>query len=535
MLSPDPVTPATLREMLCDGDEIALLDPREEGEFGASHLLYASAAPLSRLERALPWLVPRTGARVVFCDAGEGLAARAAERALALGWTRVHVLDGGNAAAARAGFELFSGVNVPSKAFGEFVETTRHTPSVSADELHAAIAAGEDLLILDSRPFEEYRVRNIPGGISCPGAELAWRVHDLIPAPGTRVIVNCAGRTRSIIGTQSLIDAGLPNPVAALRNGTMGWHLAGHALEEGGTRRAPAPGDRARAKAREAAARVAQRFGIATLDRDGLARWQAQAAQRSLFVLDVRSPEEFLAGHLPGSRSAPGGQLVQETDQFIGTLGARVVLVDDDGVRATMTASWLARMGWREVRVLAGGLAGAALAQGPEPAPCAGLDDAWAEAVSAGELEALLATDSALLVDLSPSVVYREGHVPGAQWALRRELAQVLRPGGAALDRERMLVLACEDGDLSAVASAEADAVWPRPVKVLRDGSAGWRASGRTLEPGPGTLLSEPVDRYLRPYEREWGDESAMAGYLAWELELVEKLERDGTARFLAP
>jgi hypothetical protein len=31
--------------------------------------------------------------------------------------------------------------------------------------------------------------------------------------------VNCAGRTRSIIGTQSLINAGVPNPVTALRNG----------------------------------------------------------------------------------------------------------------------------------------------------------------------------------------------------------------------------------------------------------------------------------------------------------------------------
>ncbi len=529
MTTPASITPGELRAMLGDGGEIALLDAREEGHFGASHLLYASCAPLSRLELKLPWLVPRSGARVVFCDAGEGLAERAAARAMDLGYDRVSVLAGGNAAAAVAGFELFSGVNVPSKAFGEYVETTRHTPSVSADELHAAMEAGEEILILDSRPFDEYRVRNIPGGISCPGAELAYRVHDLAPSPGTRVVVNCAGRTRSIIGAQSLINAGVANPVAALRNGTMGWHLAGHALEEGGARRAPDPSGAGLARAREAARAVATRFGVETITAEGLDHWRAQAEERALFVLDVRHPEEFLAGHLPGSRSAPGGQLVQETDQFIGTLGARVVLVDDTGVRATMTASWLLQMGWRDVRVLDGGLAGATLETGPAAAPVLGLDAVDAELVSPGELQALLDTDSALVLDLSTSVAWREGHLPGAAWVLRTDLARVL-PG---LDRDRMLVLTCEDGALAALATPESRALWPGPVKALRDGNAGWRASGRSMESGGGRMLSEPVDRYMRPYEREWGDEQAMSDYLTWEVALVPKLERDGTARFL--
>ena len=120
------------------------------------------------------------------------------------------------------GFMLFEGVYVPSKAFGEFVEATWCTPHLSADELVRLRAEGRDVVVLDSRPMSEYRQMSIPGGIDVPGAELVHRVRDLAPDPDTLVVVNCAGRTRSIIGAQSLINAGIPNRVAALANGTMG-------------------------------------------------------------------------------------------------------------------------------------------------------------------------------------------------------------------------------------------------------------------------------------------------------------------------
>ncbi|HEX7006272.1 MAG TPA: rhodanese-like domain-containing protein, partial [Alphaproteobacteria bacterium] len=227
------VDPATLRAMMVDGDELALLDVREQGVFGRGHLLFASCVPLSRLELMIDTLVPRRSVRVVLCDGGEGLAERAAERLASLGYTDVAVLAGGVEAWRAAGHVLFSGVNVPSKAFGELVERRCNTPRLTAHELAAKLEVGEDLVILDSRPWDEYRRMNIPGGIDAPGAELVYRVHDLAPTPDRLVVVNCAGRTRSIIGAQSLINAGIANRVAALKDGTMGWHLAGLPLEKG--------------------------------------------------------------------------------------------------------------------------------------------------------------------------------------------------------------------------------------------------------------------------------------------------------------
>ncbi|GIT52924.1 MAG: hypothetical protein Ct9H300mP16_00840 [Pseudomonadota bacterium] len=182
--------------------------------------------------------MPRLVTPIVLCDDCGGEAERAAEQIARFGYTRFEILDGGIAAGkGKAGYEIFSGVNVPSKAFGEFFEQEYETPRLPAAQVKAKIDAGEKVVILDSRPMVEFNNMSIPGGSCCPGAELVYRVSDAVEDPDTLVVVNCAGRTRSIIGCQSLINAGIPNPVVALKDGTMGWHLAGFALDHGQTLR----------------------------------------------------------------------------------------------------------------------------------------------------------------------------------------------------------------------------------------------------------------------------------------------------------
>ena len=359
------VSARQLKAQLHDGGEIALLDAREEGIFHARHLLLASCVPLSRLELLIDDLVPRRGTRVVWCDDGDGSALRAARRMSGLGYTDVAVLDGGIAAWEAAGYRLYSGVHVPSKAFAEVVEHEAGTPWISAPDLKALIDGGADIAIFDSRSYEEYHNNSIPTAISVPGAELVYRFTDMVPSPDTTVIVNCGGRTRSIIGAQALRNAGFRNKIMSLKDGTMAWHLAGFEVVHGATRRPPEVSEAGRRAAIDAAARVAERCGIPRIDKATLAAWRAEADRRTLYVLDVRTPEEYRAGHLAGARSAPGGQLVQETDAHIATWNARVVLVDDNGVRATMTASWLKQMGWNDVAVLVSRSVGRRLGERP--------------------------------------------------------------------------------------------------------------------------------------------------------------------------
>jgi rhodanese-related sulfurtransferase len=360
------ITPQSVRAALIAGEEIALIDLREEAQFALGHPLFAAQIPLRRIAVEAAWRIPRKDVPVVAYDAGEGLVEPALAQLRALGFTQVEALEGGLEGWRAAGYQVFEDVNSYSKAFGELVEHRRHTPSLPAHDVYALIEEKADIAILDARRFDEYATMSIPGGVSTPGAELVLRARAVAPDPDTTIIVNCAGRTRSIIGAQSLVNAGLPNRVYALRNGTIGWTLAGQELETGQQRRAPTPDgayvDEARAKARE----VAYRAGVKRIDAAELAHLRADTA-RTLYAYDVRLPEAYQAGHLPGFRNAQGGQLVQETDHFAVVRGARIVLADDLGPRADMTASWLAQLGW-EVYVLEGGF-DSPLETGPDTAP----------------------------------------------------------------------------------------------------------------------------------------------------------------------
>ncbi|KWI44934.1 sulfurtransferase [Burkholderia ubonensis] len=519
-----------VRTRLLAGDEIALIDVREEDPYAQGHPLWAANFPLSKLELDAWTRIPRRDTPiVVYGDAaGEDLAPRAAARLAQLGYGDVRLLDGGLAGWRAAGGELFIDVNVPSKSFGEWVEAERHTPSLSAQEVQALIDARADVVIVDARRFDEYRTMNIPTSTSVPGAELVLRVRALAPDPATRVIVNCAGRTRSIIGTQSLINAGLPNPVAALRNGTIGWTLAGQALEHGAARRFPDEIDATlRADARRAARKVAERAGV---PRIALADVAALAEPgRTLYRFDVRTPEEYEAGHLPGFASAPGGQLVQETDHHAPVRGARIVLADDDGVRADMTASWLAQMGW-DVRVVeADAQAFGETGQPPRDVPAApGVAEVSPETLAGWLREA--APDEIAIVDVTASANYAKRHIPGAWFAVRAQLRDAL----AAIPAARRYVFTCGSSLLARFAAADARALLPASAQivVLAGGTAAWIDAGLPVEAGDTRLASPRIDRYRRPYEGTDNAAAAMQAYLDWEFGLVEQLKRDGTHHF---
>jgi rhodanese-related sulfurtransferase len=514
---------ATLRGWIGDGQELAILDAREEGEFGASHLFWAVPCPLSRRELRVPVLLPCQAVRVVCVDDGRGLAETLAAYLESGGYTDVAVLAGGTKAWEAAGGVLFSGVNVPSKAFGEWVEHHFGTESVDPPELKQWIETGRKMVVLDSRTFEEFQRMSIPRGVSVPGGELVYRIGDMVPDADTLVVVNCAGRTRSIMGAESLRRAGIPNRVVALRNGTMGWELAGFSCERGHADRYPAGTPKTAALALARAQKFAAESGVRTIGMAELASFQSDP-RRTLYLLDVRDPAEFRAGHVPGSRLAPGGQLVQATDQWIGVRNARVVLVDDTGARARMSAAWLRQMGHLDVFVLEGGLAAgtvAAKAAAPQK------DVAGIGVVALARL--LDAGDGTAVVDLARSVDFRDGHIPGALWGIRTRLDRLAPKLAAA----RHVVATCPDGTLAALAVAELRGLTRAEIRVLEGGTAAWRAAGRPLAKD----RTDPPDAacadcYLRPYDRNSGVEDAMKAYLAWEIDLVHDIVRDGTVHF---
>ena len=518
-----------VRQALLQRQEIAIVDVREEDPFAQAHPLFAANLPIGRIEVDAWRRIPRLDTSVVVYDNGEGLALPAARTLRRMGYNQVSLLAGGLKGWHDGGGELFRDVNVPSKSFGELVESQRHTPSLSAQQVKALIDAKANVVVLDARRFDEYQTMSIPGGVSVPGAELVLRARAMAPNATTRIIVNCAGRTRSIIGTQSLINAGIPNPVSALRNGTIGWTLAGQELARGADQRFPDIDEAARRQAAASALAVAYRAGVQRVRLPELNEWLADAT-RTTYVFDVRTPEEYAAGHLPGARSAPGGQLVQETDHQAPVRGARLVLCDNDGVRANMSASWLAQMGW-EVSVLDGLSAADLQDTSPPPAP---LPDPLGAVPTAQVAQVKTwvgdRNSHTVVLDFSSSAQFVKGHLPGAWWLLRSQLAD----GLVKAHKGNRYVLTCQDGNVSRYALAEVKALVKPGVEVvwLEGGNAAWAAAGHGLQSGDRQLGAERVDRYRRPYEGTDNPVEAMQGYLDWEFGLVDQLARDGTHGF---
>lgn len=524
------VDPVRLKGWIHDGHEIALLDIREHGQFGEDHLFFAIPLPYSQLEADLHRLVPRKTVRVVlYADQASNDALQASARALhELGYSQCYVLDGGIEAWKAAGFGTFAGVNLPSKTFGELAEHVYHTPSVTAQQLHAWMQQdGQKLVILDGRPVDEYRKMNIPGAICCPNGELALRAQEIAPDPETTIVINCAGRTRSIIGAQTLINLHVPNPVFALENGTQGWYLADLPLEHGSDRIYPEViADETAAVARQRAAALKSRLGLETVSAQTVGQW-LQEGEHSVFVCDVRTREEFERDALPALvQHTPGGQLIQATDQYVGVRQGRLVLCDLDGVRAPVVASWLKQLGWAVV--LLEDVRG--LSTLPAPAQYSPVLRSTRR-VSAHEVwQVHQSNPSARIVDLRTSMQYRQKHVAQAIWSIRSVVSEHIPDNastvillGAHYSRLCWIAHDLERRGVSDIYLCD------EPLAALE------RAGFETVTTPNSPPDDQCIDYLFFVHDRHDGNKAAARQYLEWETNLIAQLDDAERNAFALP
>lgn len=518
-----------LRSWLHDGEEIAVLDVRDGGPYARSHILAASSAPLSAFETSVLSLVPRRSTRVVVVDDDGSLAARGAEVLGTAGYSNVYVLKGGNPAWEAAGYLLFSGSGIISKAFGELIELERKTPHVEAETLAEWQARGVPHVLFDSRPLGEYRTVSLPGAVDCPGAELVYRVPSVVADETIPVVVNCAGRTRSIIGAQSLRDAGIRNPVFALKNGTMGWQLAGLDVIHGASNMVPEPTESGLSAAKEMASRILERDGIPVIDFRELSRMRGES-NRTTYVIDVRQPESFEAAHIAGSLNVAGGQLVQATDSVIAVRHARIVLVDEHMVQSVMTAHWLRQMGW-DVSVLADA-ASHMTSSGPSSPEVLRQVSPDVAPIDVDDLAAEMHDGKCIVVDVGESYWYRQGRIPGSWYSMRSRLWDAL----AGIDRNVPVVMVCGAGSISPYAAGDVVGLGFSNVRWLRGGRNAWKRSGRPLETigdEEDALVKTPTDdMWYPPWARKEGVEEAMMQYLTWEVGLLDSVAQETYVRF---
>lgn len=512
-ISTPKISAQALAELLRNPGEVAVVDVREIEEYAAEgHLLAAVCLPQSQIEMRADALMPRRDVPVVVTDADSGrLAITASRRLFDLGWKNISILDGGVAAWRENGGEVFEGIGVLSKAFGEVVEQARSTPRISAAALKAKMDAGEPVLVVDCRPPDEFAARTIPGARNVPGVDIVSARTALAELREAAVVVTCAGRTRGVLSTEWLRDMGIGKPVAVLENGIAGWRLAGFETAPGSDR-SPLGGG----AATPSGSRI---DGVTTIVGDRLAAFEDDGS-RTLYRFDVRSPEEFARGHLRGFVPAPGGQLLQATDTFVAVRGARIILADDDGARAPLTAAWLAQMGLGDVYAIRFDPAAPGLEHGPSLPSCS--EPAAVDTITPAALREALAAGAVTLVDVASSDDYRAGHIPGAAWAIRSRLDDMPRDGS--------LVVTSRDG-LLARFTVDDLANGGVPARALAGGTAAWIAEVGALETGATRMLHPVVDVWRSPGERA-DPMGAMQAYIDWELGLPAQVARDGTARF---
>ena len=427
------------------------------------------------------------------------------------------VICGGLGAWEKERRQTVSGVNVPSKAFGERVHHERAVPDLSPEELKSMLDSNSDLTILDVRTPEEYGRFCIPGGINVPGGELILWAEELRNKPA--VIVNCAGRTRSIIGAAALRRMGLTN-VRALRNGTMGWVLAGYDLESKPAPKSVIPQNQSQAIA--VALKIAADEKIAWTTPEQLVDLIAHAADGVNYIIDVRAEVEFAAGHIARALNVPGGQAVQRADDFVPVRNGHIVFVSNQSARAVMAAYWYGQMGFKHVSVLQGGLeawprSGGKLVTAVTAAEPLGFDLAnrSARIIDATKLRQL-SSEGLLILDVSTSLEYESAHIPGAKWISRGwidiKLPELVR------DRAQRIVLTCADGRHSIFAARQLARLAYSDVQVLDAGVRGWMAAGLETAAGLEKCLVKANDVVLSPSIR--GNKEDMLNYLNWELKL---------------
>jgi len=505
---------------------------REHGEYNPAHIAGSSSVPRRQLEARMGRLVPYRGVQVVVCDDNGRRAALAAATLERMGYRQVSVLKGGVNRWASEDLPTEWGMNVPSKDFGEKVEVVNHVPTIGADELAERQRRGDELIILDTRTPEEFRRFCIPGGRSAPGGELALRIHDLVSArPNATVVINCAGRTRSIIGARVLQRMKLPN-IVSLRNGTSGWLLAGLELERGADRvELPAPSPQGLAAAERYADRLVAEDGVQMLTVAELQKLMPRAIDETVYLVDVRTREEYVAGHIPGFGWMPGGQAVQRSDDTVAVRTGTIVFCCDGRVRASQTASWYRQMGFPNVYAVAGGTAawtaaGKSLAAGTDE-PVESLVTAARERVrqvAPSALAELLASSRPpAVLNVETSDRFAAGHVHGARWLSRSWLE--LRVPELASDKNAPLVVTDEDGHDAVLAAATIEELGYKDVAALAGGMEAWRKEGRPIEQGLTGVMRPPDDVVPAGPDRGYAD---MINYLRWEEKLGHKyaLER---------
>jgi rhodanese-related sulfurtransferase len=509
---------------LTDSDEVyALIDVRDRKEYIDSQILMASHIPRYLLEEKIPVVVPVKTTNVILYSNEEKRARLAAQTLIKGGYTNVSVLDGGIEAWKNAGYPIVTGEHVFSKGFGEIVGELRKTViTITPQELNEMLQSDDDYVVIEVRPEEEVEITgSIPGAVNIPGVELILKVHDYFKA-GKKIIFTCAGRTRGFIASATVKLLGFP-PVYDLLNGTLNWKLAGFILEKP-VPYAPPATEESKRQAETRVNALIEKESIPFIEPDSLKTLIGrQSDKETLYLIDVRTRDEFILNHISGAIHFPGGQAIQDTDDLMVVHNAAIVFICDNGTRSGVSAYWYKQMGIPKVYVLRGGMnlwvqKGFKTEKGIADKTLLNYEEAKAEihTSDAGKIALTIKINQqSVIIDVGNGRAYAKGHLPNAKWVPRARLEE--RIPLIVADKETILIVTANDFSQSVFAAATLKSLGYKNIHVLEGGVITWSDAGFALAEGPDGQIID--DREIRL--SEYGDKEAVA-YFAWEESLIQ-------------
>jgi rhodanese-related sulfurtransferase len=530
------ITPEEVQQTIDSDEQVAVIDIREPLDYSFGHIKEGTPVPRRLLESRLLEVVPNKEIPVILCDQSGDRAPIDANWLCTLGYQDVSYIEGGIDAWMSAGLdtvEMQEGVystafNRLSKEFGEQVQVERNVEQIHPDELKELLDdEDEDLLIADVRTPEEHCDMTIPGAVNLQSVDLCLYLNQLRNESQTAV-VHCAGRTRSIIGTASLEKLGFEN-VYELKNGTMGWDLAGYELEKEASR-SISKKDLNEVYNPEIESKAESLLTENDIPMISLDEFQdiRDADDRVVYSIDVRTKKEYGEGHIPHTLSIPGGQAIQTADEHIAVRNGTIVFISENHVRSSIVAYWFSEMGFDRVTVFKKGIkawrdAGLPIKTGQNQEPLA--EEAEVEEMvkyaSAATVSDIIDLNASKIINVGASMDFKSGHLPGAKWVPRYNLEMWLNNND--IDRDTPIVLTSKQGYIAMyTAAAIQHELNYENVHVLKGGTIRWEESGRPLEQSTDGLEFDPRDEIPLPYQQgDW----AKQAYLDWEEELGEKYE----------
>ncbi len=504
----------TVKSWIFDDKELAFIDVRETAQHTAGHPLFSISIPFSEFEINVEKLLPNKKVRIVLFDNNDGISEIIYKLAKNLKYINIFILKNGVYGWIKSKFYLFDGINVPSKSFGELVEKKFNTPSITASQLSQRQKEKKDIIVLDCRPFDEYNKMSIPGSICCPNAEIPYRISELVKSSNTEIIINCAGRTRSIIGAQTMINFGIENKVYALENGTQGWFLADLKLDHGKTKfldKTPNNG-----KIDELRNKVIPLLenNVEIID---LIKAQKLINDKTIttYIFDVRTISNSKK-ELSPIRNIPGGQLIQATDKYIGVLKSHIIVFDDgELVRAGMTALWLKKMNYSCYVVN----------ENPKKIKKLNLRhevNFKTKPMNLIKLTDLRSLEETLILDVRKSVDYRRTRIKGSIWAnrliIRNEITQY----------NKSITLISDDLPRASLIASDIQKTDPKSIIQLYL----WDETEvehflEYIDQTKVELEEKFIDFNFHTHLRHQGNKEHSKNYLKWETNLIKKMDKE--------